>query len=1352
MPSVLDREVSDRERDAFGHRHFADALRSLIEAPSNMPPFSIGLLGPWGTGKSTIKELYLADLQKDGTGTNGSRRRDIIHTITFNAWRYGGEDIKRALLRHAYVELGGDEEVIRRELFHQVSEASSRKLSWCEWAKDAMAQNAASAAVFFLLLFGVLAVTAGFVVVAGVTGHWSLSIIGPVALVVVGWLATQIKELRLKAPSLFVPRTTITFPSTSAEEYEHLLIEQLRKFKQNKAGRRCERLVVFVDDLDRLSAAEMVEGLDAVRTFLELPEAALPDGLGVIFVISCDEDRVAEALWKGRGRLGSSELPGVVFTRSDARRYLDRLFQFRLEIPRFPKLDMRKYASAQLEQLDGVVQDLESRGVRVEDVLERLIHVGVQSPRNALQILNAFAQSWWIASQRERDAVGSDEPGGLYSGAVTNHPISLAALCVLRVDFPDFYNQLLGRPDLIHEFHSMVSKTGEVEQLSLGAQDALRHFFETDKDGQLIQEVRPECRDLRRYLSSLYGLRWPDRLQPLLLLSQDAISRRYGDRAAPLYDAFVSGDTEEVLEIFGRHLDKRPLDETDVRLLADLAEGVSHESELRRTNAARVLAGLVERVPAEHARSLMTPLARQMVALKSVRMHVGAKVAAGVIKHTTAIDQQEVVGRYIDDLLTGEKVKWMLPTGESPNLDELVGAVCDTVDVALAVRAKHGLASGSDKVLMAWLLGREVQGESGARSIPFSRLEEWVGAHQDELLKALGSDYSDLAIAEFEAENEDELDAAACLERVKIVFNRLAEVGEESRAPLWDQLTRLTKVRSSKAVDVARDTVSAHASLATPSQARGFLCSMADRLEKEMADEEAWPLDWKGAAKTFLELLGGWSESIDEATAESVSGLIISWSDVNETSEFAARGFVLLEAHSTSARDEVLDHLVAKSFGSLAWPSRELVASRVGDLTPKQATSLLAELDQLISSDNPEQEACDDYVRFVEATAKDAWAGKPLSQHLERLFARLEAMFQNQNEYLRKLLPAGRALLHAAPSGRAGTFLKNITEQSAGVPKAYVVLHDVLGGEWPVADEQIGSYGPDQVVERAVQFMEQKPAFAGVDAVLESIIDLVSRGVANKNCKPKVGQAAVATWPHTTKTIVRHADELAEMLSPSDIGKLLTGAQPSESESGDLEQVLGAAEKVLDDEQVNEVMRQILSENPVELHGAPDGAVSLWMDGVGDRLAGMLKALLADASLNDAQKERLYRGALARKNMLGLEFFQWALPSVLENQGMQRLRSAAIESRTEVASLANTAEGKDQLVSCVIPVLPKLGGDELANMLRLVRELGGKGALERATDVLDSMDDIELEIVAKGFPESQIFKKAAQARQSGGGV
>ena len=100
MQSVLDREISDQSKDAFGHQHFAGVLGNLIEAEHHLPPFSIGLLGSWGTGKSTIKELYLAALKNDPAGARGKGGRivftpsrsmpgDMAATRTSSAHCYG---------------------------------------------------------------------------------------------------------------------------------------------------------------------------------------------------------------------------------------------------------------------------------------------------------------------------------------------------------------------------------------------------------------------------------------------------------------------------------------------------------------------------------------------------------------------------------------------------------------------------------------------------------------------------------------------------------------------------------------------------------------------------------------------------------------------------------------------------------------------------------------------------------------------------------------------------------------------------------------------------------------------------------------------------------------------------------------------------------------------------------------------------------------------------------------------------------------------------------------------------------------------------------------------------------------
>src|SRR5690606_39444135 len=115
----------------------------------------IGLLGSWGTGKSSIKELYLSSLASGSSAPKGKQRRDRFKPVTFNAWRYGGgEDIKRALLRHVFIELGGDDVELRRCLYQQVTETAQKRRSLIDWGKEAVAQNFAS----LILLCGLLAI------------------------------------------------------------------------------------------------------------------------------------------------------------------------------------------------------------------------------------------------------------------------------------------------------------------------------------------------------------------------------------------------------------------------------------------------------------------------------------------------------------------------------------------------------------------------------------------------------------------------------------------------------------------------------------------------------------------------------------------------------------------------------------------------------------------------------------------------------------------------------------------------------------------------------------------------------------------------------------------------------------------------------------------------------------------------------------------------------------------------------------------------------------------------------------------------------------------------------------------
>ncbi|MBS9405435.1 hypothetical protein KG088_17650 [Halomonas sp. TRM85114] len=451
MPAYLDKEVSSADHDKFGHAHLAAALRGLIEDEKHRPPYSIGLLGKWGTGKSTVKGLYLEHLSGDEKKNGvGIKRWNRIYTITFNAWKYGGEiDIRKSLFRHIFLQIGGTHEEADRHLFKTISSTESQRKPFREIWSEFIDQYVlglllvGAFAGLFVALLTLIAWGFGFVDDPLITSASIASSSG-----IVGVLAWKYFSI-LPTISSRTPVNTTSPPSQTIEEFEGLFLTQIQKFKKDR-GKNIRRIVVFIDDLDRLTADEMVSGLDGIRSLIEMASHDIPEDIGIVFVISCDEERVADALSKRRA---TSDLPAAVSNIQDARRYLDRIFQFRLEIPPFPKRDIRSFALGLLEtEYPDLLADLKEREIDLQELVDRMIHPAVQCPRNAIQIVNLFAQSWWLAVLREHNSVGADKPGGLGEGVVTKNPLTLAIICVIRTDFPDFYPALQKNPRIFDYF------------------------------------------------------------------------------------------------------------------------------------------------------------------------------------------------------------------------------------------------------------------------------------------------------------------------------------------------------------------------------------------------------------------------------------------------------------------------------------------------------------------------------------------------------------------------------------------------------------------------------------------------------------------------------------------------------------------------------------------------------------------------------------------------------------------------------------------------------------------------------------------------------------------------------------
>lgn len=1334
MPSLLDREISSEDDDAFGHRHFARALQGLIESPSNQPPFSIGLLGKWGTGKSSVKAVYMSALADDRSkAPDGTRRADRFHAITFNAWRFGGENIKRALLRHVYLELGGEKRDIRDELFHNVTRTTRESRSWSEIWQEARDRFIAAPLQVVVILLSCLTIITVACRVLHIGAQGSAAVIG--LFITIGFPSAVAAIWKVSPVSLMTPVTRVELPRTSAEEYEDLLVAQLRMFANGK-GKRCQRIVIFVDDLDRLSAEEMVTGLDAIRTFMDLSSSQLPEHLGIVFVISCDEDRIAAAL-ADRRRRGGQDLPGSVLNRSDAHRYLDRIFQFRLEIPPFPKQDMRNYALDRLQKdLPGIADAITAHGGRLEEIVERMIHIGVQSPRNAVQILNAFSESWWIAAAREREGAGSDRPGGLQEGSVTRHPEALAALSALRVDFPDFYSDLQKEPGLIRYFADVFMGGAPLEQLPANARELLQHYGHKDDKEPEVMRLDSDQWTLRQYIASLQELRFPPSLQPLLLLSQDPISRRYGDRERLLYDAVVSGDTQGTLAALGREYDNNPLTEEDIKRLRLLNEDLAGDVASRRNNAAFVIADLMKRMPSDAGQLALVPVARQAVSSPDLRWRLGIDRIRDMLPRVRSEDRRELAAALIDDLLKpSDELVARTPQNEEPSLDEAREMTRAAVSLALSVREGDRLPTRADDALIAWLAIRHVGVHGESVYLPFSDLDEWLAVYEASLLPALRGRYATLVAEEVETGRLHSPTLDLSLRRVRTVFDLLVADGPERRVELWALLSRFIRLQPVEAVQLAAEVMAAQFQRADTSSMSGAVRAFAIRLDQDMSGGE-WALsDWKELSGTFLAILDRRLQDISNEASHELEALAISWGGDDATAELAVRLVELMRKKFPSEASTVLTDWCSKPLTDLgdaviAWIGRHWTDI----LNDDQRQSLVASLERMRSMANVSEDEGKHYRLLTESLPDDSRDSTELSAHLQNALTQVMQQYALFDAYVKPVFPALVPVLHLMDQNFVSSRLHSLFENSRSQLLAYGWLHQQMTGYWP--DSVTDGYSPDPIVPGAVAVLRQYPTDPSVSSVLRSLTDMLRKGLLPTSRVSEIADAAVDSWSTFPSDAISVWEAAQVRITPERLVRLgQTADFTSEQSAKALLDAWTLLKEQLSDDERFTVLIALLNDSARGTAAAPDLALRVWVDAMGSERGRFLAQAMRSEGLNDDQLRRVWLQIVAHASELGASFVGGLLPDMLATRGSRAVGLAILESRDAINLLFPQTTDRNRLGRMLLGVLgPATSGEVKNGIAAWIAELG-KGVLRSINDV-PGLDEGDIDLLESRIGDS----------------
>jgi len=244
-------------------------------------------------------------------------------------------------------------------------------------------------------------------------------------------------------------------------------IEELKDSIQNLLVEHKKKIVVFVDDIDRLDSEEIHAILRLVKLTGELSYTT--------YVLAFDDEMVAAAIGKRFG--AGNAYSGINF--------LEKIIQVPLRLPNAPKSALNSFCNNQLQEAidsSGIVLS-EKEVSRFVQGFNRGIQVRLNTPRLAIRYVNAITFSL-----------------PLVYGEVNTADLLLIE--AIRVFFPRHYDWIKNQPELFvqsYKFGNEIAQ-GKVDRFK-------KEFDETNKDLTSNEQdaIRSLLSDMFPYVAKVYN-------------------------------------------------------------------------------------------------------------------------------------------------------------------------------------------------------------------------------------------------------------------------------------------------------------------------------------------------------------------------------------------------------------------------------------------------------------------------------------------------------------------------------------------------------------------------------------------------------------------------------------------------------------------------------------------------------------------------------------------------------------------------------------------------------------------------------------------------------------------------------
>jgi hypothetical protein len=344
---------SAREDDAFELESRLGAVYDIIRHRNTRAPLAVGIFGDWGTGKSSAMR-WLSDRLKMWSETGVDRGGHCsCRTVWFEPWKYQSrDDVWRGLISEVII------------------------------SSIDPAQASIAAVVNATKKFG------------GFLGRSFIQVVSSIKLKAGAGSGKVIPGGNVEAEINLDALTKIAedYKLTAHPEKPYLneFESVLKAWVKDSLGEN-ERMVLFIDDLDRCLPAVVLEVLEALKLYLNIPQ--------LVFVIGLDRDVVKTVIRKHYKDAGLGE--------NKADSYLDKMFQVEVEVSP-SEGQIESYFNQQVERLDKTTGNywsdrLNAGGKDWKKIIESTIkEVALHNPRELKRLLNSTLMRGTAAARRPK--------------------------------------------------------------------------------------------------------------------------------------------------------------------------------------------------------------------------------------------------------------------------------------------------------------------------------------------------------------------------------------------------------------------------------------------------------------------------------------------------------------------------------------------------------------------------------------------------------------------------------------------------------------------------------------------------------------------------------------------------------------------------------------------------------------------------------------------------------------------------------------------------------------------------------------------------------------------------------------